>query len=524
MIERQNIPNEPGVYLFKDEKGEIIYVGKARNLRSRVSSYFSGKDHSPKTQHLVKHIRDHQFIIVDNEVEALLLENRLIKKHWPRYNIALKDSKTFAYLLMTDEKFPRLLTVRKPGKKGTYFGPYVDGGLRHELSELATRLYKLRTCTTLPKKACLNYHIGLCTAPCIGAATPTQYLLQVEGAKKLLSGKTEETVKQLEREMQRASAELKFEVALEKKRHLEAISHLQERQKVDLVKRIDQDIVALVKQESMAIIELLSIKRGVLMAKKEFKFEYEPEVFGNFIKMYYSQRQIPSEIIVNQAFWADEAEREALEGYLGALHQGIVALTLPIRGEKLELVKLAEKNAQVSSESRALTELKDALNLSDVPSTIECFDISNLGSEHVVAAMTQWVNGKPNKSGYRKFLIRGQSAQDDFAAMAEAVLRRYSRLVAEKESLPNLIIIDGGLGQLNAALGSLGKLGLQIPIFALAKENEEIYLPGSSEPLRYPKSGRMMLLVRAIRDSVHKFVLNYNRKRREMKMRDEFEK
>lgn len=535
MIDTSTIPSQPGCYLFKDKAGTIIYVGKAANLKKRVMSYFSGEQ-SPKTQMLVRNIDHAEYIVVDNETEALLLENKLIKQHAPKYNISLKDAKTFAYILLTREKFPRIMTTRKIGKKGRYFGPYVDGSVRQEVMRLAIQLFKLRVCKSLPKKACLNYHIGLCTAPCIFNIGEQEYATQVHRAISFLEGKTKDILEVLHSEMNRAANKLKFEIALQKKRQILAIEHLTERQKVDVQKQFDQDILALIENPDYATILLLSIQKGVLRSKKEFRFDVEEDVLCSFIKMYYSQNPIPKEIIVNHACWTNELELSSIKEYLMQLKGSAVDLTLPERGEKLALVHLAEKNAQLSSENVVLKELQEKLNLPELPAVIECFDISNLGSDYIVAAMTQWVNAKPNKRAYRKFKIRSvQGKNDDVASMREVVFRRYSRsqkeIMENKEQnaeqknesnqLPQLIIIDGGKGQLDAALSSLQSLGLQIPIVGLAKEHEELYLPGEITPLQFNPTSNMMLLVRGIRDSVHNFVLSYNRKRREMRLRDE---
>jgi len=523
MIEFKSLPTDPGVYLFKDKERNIIYIGKARNLRSRVSSYFTGKDHSAKTQVLVKNIASVDFIVVDTEVEALLLENKLIKQHTPKYNISLKDAKTFAYIMLTDEKFPRILSTRKVGKTGEYFGPYTDGGARAELVQLAIKLFKLRVCKTLPKRPCLNYHIGLCTAPCINNVNEEQYQEQVNQARRLLKGDTKEILQRLEQKMKDASAAQKFELALQRKREYEAVLQLHERQKVDVQKQFDQDVVVLQEGGEKSFIELFSIKKGVISGKKEFSFERQEGVFESFIKLFYSQNPVPREVIVNVAFWGDDAEKTAFEEYLANLRHGAVSIVLPERGEKLGLVRLAEKNAMVQKENTVLQQLQEKLILPELPGTIECFDISNLGYDHVVAGMTQWVDGKPNKHGYRKFKIKTvEGKNDDFASMREVVYRRYARLVKENVLLPNLIIIDGGKGQLAAALAALNELALQIPIIALAKKEEEIYIPHEDEPLRFPKSSPMMLFIRRIRDSVHDFALAYNRKRRQMRMREDF--
>ena len=519
-IDYTQIPKSPGCYIYKDKEGNIIYIGKAKNLVNRVRSYFSLSDQSVKTQHLVSRIYSMEWIVVDNEVEALLLENNLIKKHKPKYNIDLKDNKRYAYIEITADKFPRILSTRKVNKSGTYFGPYTDGYQRVQLVRTAVSIFKIRTCQILPKHACLNYYIGICTAPCINNVDEAQYKLQVEEAKKFLKGEIEPTVKILNDDMQKFSKELKFEKALERKRQLEAISNIYDKQKVELIKGYDQDIMAMLRYNEYAIIEIFTVSKGVISGKQEYRIEYTGDVFEEFIRRYYSSKKIPYEIVLSQ----DIEDREVLGEYLSKLRNAKVIITVPEKGDKKELIELALKNASINlEENQTLIELQQKLNIPEYPKIIECFDISNLGSEHIVAGMTRFVDGRKDKSGYRKFMIRSTAGkQNDFASIGEAVYRRYKRLKNEKSEYPDLIIVDGGLGQLSMALRSLKAVGLKIPIIALAKENEEIYTPSSKEPMQFDKNSKMMLLLREIRDSVHDFVLGYNRKRREMKLRDEF--
>jgi len=515
----QTLPTRPGVYLFKNAQSDVIYVGKANSLRSRVKSYFSNSPKGAKTQLLIKNIAGVDHIIVQNEVEALLLENKLIKKHQPKFNIRLRDGKTFAYLKITDETFPRLVSTRRITKKGVYFGPYTDGSARYEIQHLAKRLFKLRVCKTLPKRPCLNYHIGLCTAPCIGAVSRDQYQEQVDRAMDFLRGKTKDIITRLNDEMQMASKQMRYEVALEKKRQIDAIAHLHDRQSVDLIKRYDQDVVACKIVASRAMMMVFSISKGVISGKKEFEFDADDEVFESFIKMYYSKNRVPNEIIVSEEFWSSDEDKQVLEQYLKRLRGARVLLSCPVRGEKRRLVELALKN--IMQTDNALIELQQKLVLQNYPRVIECFDISNLGQDFIVGAMTQWVNGKPNRSAYRRFDIRGQQGQDDFAAMRECVYRRYRRLLHENQQFPDLIVVDGGPGQLNAALGALRSLGVHIPVVALAKREEELYIPGREDPLRFDTQSTMMLQVRRIRDSAHNFVLSYNRAKRKMRLRDD---
>lgn len=519
MIHLSSVPQNPGVYLFKDSESLILYIGKAKNLHKRVSSYFNSVVKDVKTTLLVRHIDSVDFIIVDSEVEALLLENKLIKQHKPKYNINLKDGKTFAYIGLGLEKFPRIFSTRSVLKKVQLFGPYTDGYARRQLIDLSVRLFKLRVCRTLPKRACLNYHIGLCSGPCIGAVNEGEYGLQVKEATAFLKGDTQKVLITLHEEMNAASLAQKYEVALEKKRMIEAVEHLDEKQKVDLVKQFDQDVVVMEQEDGKVVIVLFSISKGVISGKKEFRFDDTSDIFRSFITMYYSQNYVPHELIVNVDFGE---ECSVIEEYLSTFSHRAVRVTLPIKGEKKQLVELALKNARMALENVVLRVIQEKLNLPTLPMVIECFDISNLGDQFIVGGMTQWVNGKPNKKEYRRFEVRSIDSQNDFAAMKEVVYRRYLRLRDERKAMPDLIIIDGGLGQLGMAAGVLKELGLQIPIIGLAKQEEEIYIPGSDSGLRFDVNSPMMLLIRAIRDSVHRFVLSYNRKKREMDLKDEF--
>jgi excinuclease ABC subunit C len=523
MINQLNIPKNPGVYLFKDKHEEIIYIGKAKNLKNRVSSYFKGKNHSLKTQFLVKNIKDVDFIVVDSEIEALLLENKLIKQHKPKYNINLKDSKTFAYIALSKGDFPKIYTTRRVTKDQTLFGPYTDGTARKELLALSVSLFKLRVCRNMPKRACLNYHIGLCSAPCEKKVTKEEYDNQVKETIHFLKGNTKPVLKKLKEEMKDFSKRRKYEVALEKRRQIEAIEHLGAKQHVDVIKQFDQDVIALIEDESEAVIVVFSISKGVISGKKEFTFDKDAELLEEFVKIFYSTQYIPHEIIVNFAFWKSSKEKQVLEEYLSRLKGVKVKLTHPQRGDKVSLYELAEKNAYLRLDNAVLKEIKNKLNLPTLPRVIECFDVSNLGDEHIVAAMTQWVNGKPNRNGNRKFKIQNTQTQDDFSSMREVVFRRYRKLRDLELPYPDLIIIDGGAGQLSSALTSLKSLGVKIPVIGLAKKREEIYLPEESVPRQYDKNSEMMLLIRNIRNSVHKYVLGYNKKRRRMKEKKELQ-
>lgn len=520
------VPTDPGVYIFKDEEGVVIYCGKAKNLRNRVSNYFSNsKELSIKTRHLVSKIANIDWIVVRNEVEALLLENKLIKQHSPKYNISLKDAKTFAYIAFTRENFPRILATRRTSSKLESFGPYTDGTKRREVQRLIVSIFKLRTCYTLPNRACLNYHIGICTAPCIGKVTQGEYGKQVQDARVFLKGGTEQTIQMLTQQMQEASSQGKYERALELRNQLYSIRMLSGKQIVDRERDFDQDVIAFKKVEDKILVVQMGIRRGVLLGKRDFSLDVQENLEQDFLKAFYSSNPIPREIMLSTKCWSDEQEREVLEQFLSRLRKAPVEITIPERGEKRALIELANRNIEVNMEhDSALSDLKGALNLPTLPLIIESFDISNLGNEHIVSGMVRFVDGKPDKSGYRKFKMRSVKSADDFASMREVIYRRYSRLLEEKAKMPDLILIDGGEEQLKSAVSSLNALGLKIPAIGLAKKLEEIYLPGEQAPRRFDNNSKMMLLIRGIRDATHNFSITYNRKRRQMKMRDEFKR
>ncbi len=518
-----DIPTNPGVYLFKDEAGEILYIGKAKSLRQRVKSYFSSLEQPAKTRQLVSRIRNIDWIVVNNEVEALLLENKLVKQHTPKYNINLKDAKTFAYVALSREPFPRIFSSRKVSRKLESFGPYTDGFTRQDLQRLVVRVFKLRVCKKLPKRACLNFHIGLCTAPCIGKVTAEQYGQQVELARAFLGGKYEQTTNLLVLQMHAVAKEQKYERALELRNQIASIRLITQRQIVDKERRFNQDVMAFRQFGEKMLAVQMGVRKGVLLGKKEFLVDFQQQIEQEFVKAFYSTNQIPREILFNKPCWEGSAERSSLEEFLSAKRGGPVKIAVPRRGNKLALVKLAEKNIESTlDEDSALVDLQAALNLPVLPHVIECFDVSNLGQEHVVSGMVRFSDAKPDKSSYRKFRIKTLKGQDDFAAVNEVVTRRYKRLIEEKGKFADLIVVDGGPGQVNAAKAALQSLGLHLPIVGLAKEKEEIYFPDDPKPKHFDKNSRMILLLRRIRDAAHEFALGYNRKRRHMKMREEF--
>ncbi|WGM88440.1 MAG: excinuclease ABC subunit UvrC [Candidatus Bathyarchaeum tardum] len=517
------IPTQPGVYLFKNSKGEIIYIGKAKNLRARVRSYFSKSDQTPKTRHLIARIRSIEWIIVFNEVEALLLENKLVKKHKPKYNINLKDAKTFAYIAISKDAYPRIFSTRKPSSRFYMFGPYTEGYLRRELQRLVVKIFRLRTCKKLPKRACLNFHIGLCTAPCENKASQEQYKEQVEQARSFLMGKYEQLTENLTLQMDKASKEMQYERALELRNQIASIQLLTQRQVVDSYRKYDQDVIAFRRLGDKTLVVQMGVRKGVLLGKKEYTLDFEPQIEQMFLKEFYDKNRIPQEILLNTQAWADFEEKTALEEYFATIAGAPVNISIPTEGDELYLMRLAEKNIEANlDEDSALVDLQTELNLPSLPRVIECFDVSNLGKEHVVSGMVRFIDGSPDKSNYRRFKIKTVKGQDDFASMQEAVTRRYRRLINEDSPLPDLIVVDGGPGQVSSATSALKSLGLQVPIIGLAKKYEEIFLPEETVPRRFKKNIRMMLLLRKIRDAAHNFSISYSRKRKEMQTKEEF--
>ncbi len=501
------IPSDPGCYIYRDSHDNIIYIGKAKSLKKRVSSYFQKTDHDPKTAVLVSHINSVDTIITKNEKEALILENNLIKKHQPKYNIDLKDSRRYAYIMLTKEEFPRLIIARNKSEDGYYFGPFVSAEVRDNILKIANNMFKIRTCRKLPKRVCLRYHMKLCDAPCIGNINKTDYGKLVENSKSLLSGRQELLVKELKENMKQASSNQEYEVAKTTRDQIYAIESLNEKQNMETNKKYDQDVINYMVKESNVYLAIFKVDKGVMSGKAEFNFSYKEEFLEEFLVQYYSEEKIPKEIII------PEHVTEEMENYLSDIKGASVALTIPERGEKKDLMDLVKKNIEKSffENELALDDLKEKLNLPILPKIIECFDISHLSGTDSVGSMVIFVNGKADKSGYRRFRIKTIEGIDDFAMIAEVVRRRYSRLIEEKKDMPDLIMIDGGKGQLSSACGEIIKLGLKIPTISLAKKNEEVYFPGSEFPKTYDRKSRALQLLQRIRDEAHWFAITYQK-------------
>jgi excinuclease ABC subunit C len=510
MINLEKIPSKPGCYLFKDTSNTIIYIGKAKELKKRVSSYFQKTEHDPKTKLLIENISDIDFIITANEVEALILENNLIKKHSPKYNINLKDAKRYAYLELTDEEFPRLLICRKREAKGKYFGPFVSAETRDYIMEMLIKTFQLRACSKLPKRACLRYHISLCQAPCIKNITEQQYQEQIALVSQILSGKTDSIISELTTRMNNASLTKNFERALQFRNQIQALTRLTEKQNMERSKTYDEDIINFFIKDNKVYLMLFNISKGILENKQEFEFDYYRDFLEDFMAQYYTENKIPREIILPREI------TDALAAYLEQQSKTPIRITVPQKGEKKELLMFVENNIKAAffGNTEKLEDLQEKLRLSSLPLVIECFDISHLSGTAMVASMVQFRNAKPDKSNYRRFKIESVVGIDDFKGIAEVVRRRYTRILHEMTPQPDLIIIDGGKGQLNAALQELQALSIKIPIISIAKKFEEVYVPGLSRPLNIDKKSKALQLIRQIRDEAHRFALAYNRIRR----------
>lgn len=515
MIDTAGLPENPGCYLYSDADGRIIYVGKAKNLKKRVSSYFTKKDHDPKTRSLVAHIASVSVVVTDTETEAFLLENTLIKKHQPKYNIDLKDAKRYAWIELTDGEFPRLVIARRATGDGTFFGPFVSAAERDRVLAVAKKVFHLRTCKKLPKRPCLRRHMQSCSAPCTGTVSAEEYGENVKRAALLLKGKSTELLDMLRHEMAERSAAEEYERALVLRNEIDAIGHLADRQHVERRRSFDQDVIAFQVTDGKAYLTVFNVERGTLANKEEFSFEAGEDVFEEFLVQYYSDREPPGELILGH-----EAD-PALADFLSAKKGRHVEIVIPQRGEKKQLLDLARKNLEIAffRDTLKSAELGAALGLPHPPAVIECFDISHLSGTAMVGSMVQFRDGRPDKSGYRRFRIKTVEGIDDFASIAEVVKRRYQRLSEEHAPFPDLVIIDGGKGQLAAAQESLAALGITgQPVIAIAKREEEIYLPHTALPLRLDKKSIALRYVQEIRDEAHRFAITYNRLLRKKKV------
>ncbi len=533
------LPRRPGVYLMRDDTGEVLYVGKAKSLRSRVRSYFSTASTSLKTRELLRRTADVETIVVDSEAEALILENNLIKENQPRFNISLRDDKTYPYIKVTvQEAFPRVLVTRRVLRDGArYFGPYTDvRRMRHAL-DLVKKLYTVRSChyalpTERPSRPCLDYHIGRCRAPCVMLQSQEEYREMIGELLDVLSGNTRGALARLGREMAVAAADLQFERAAQlrdTRQHLEA---LEARQKVVDLAGGDRDVIGFARNGKEACAVVLRIREGKLLGRQPLFFsnlddEPDEEVLRVATTQYYvgapqgETVDLPGEILLP----ADFPDRDLLEAILHERAGHRTQTHVPRRGEKTRLVALAAENAhhlldehvrehggRMEPAEAALQELRSVLSLPTLPRRITCFDVSHTQGADTVASAIVFEEGEPRKSEYRRFRINGGWGNDDLRSMQEVVGRYFRRRIDEGRPQPDLVLIDGGKGQLSAAKQALDEIGLaQQPLVSLAKREEELFVPGNQQAIRLPRASAALRLLQRIRDEAHRFAITYNR-------------
>lgn len=552
-IKLQNLPSNPGIYQFFSDKGKVIYVGKAKNLKSRVKSYFNSGVTSPKTIAMVSRIKDLELIITDSEIEALMLENNLIKQFKPRYNVILKDDKTYPYIKVTNELFPQIYPTRNVIKDGSkYFGPYTNVGYMKSSLRMINQIFKIRSCTlditeeNIEKKkfkVCLDYHIKKCDGPCEGFISSSSYKEMVNEVNKLLSGKTDELIKDLKFKMNMSVSELEFEKAAELRDKIIKLESLSSKQKIVSNDFEDRDIIAAASEGKDAAASIFNIRNGKIVGKKQLNLSIDSaedinEIYSAVIKYYYNELiEIPPEIIIEN----EPNDVEILTQWLSKGRSETLGkpkkckIFVPQKGELKSLIKMCKENAilqlkeiQIQKMKKegnvpySLSALQRDLRLKKLPRKIECFDISNLQGTDTVASMVVFEDGKPKKSLYRKFIINSVDGPDDFASMKEVITRRYSYTTGEKENkksfdinLPDLIMVDGGKGQLSSAIDALEELNInKYEIIGLAKRLEEVFFPNESEPANIPKTSSGLKLLQQIRDEAHRFAITFHRERR----------
>jgi len=537
------LPRKPGVYLFLDAQGEILYVGKAKALRDRVRSYLRKEaGRSIKTRELVRRATSVETIVVGSEAEALILEANLIKEHHPRFNIQLRDDKRYPYIKVTvQEPFPRVFVTRRVRNDGArYFGPYTSVGPLRQALDVVKRLYTVRSCRydlpeESPDRPCLDYHIGRCLAPCVGLQSEDDYQAMIREILRVLGGDTDSLREEVEARMERAARELRFEEAGRLRDVLKGLDAIAREQRVHRVRGGDQDILALARDGELAAAVALRVRNGLLLGRDTQRFsglqeEDDAELLSAFAARYYLGRgregtlDLPREVLVPTPF----QDRSLLEEVLSREAGRRVRILVPRRGEKRRLVELAGSNARNALEDRVMAlahgedradevlyELQDRLDLKVVPRLMTCFDVSHLQGSETVASVVVFENGAPKKAEYRHMKIRGDWGNDDYRSMAEAVTRYFRRRLDEDRPLPDLVLVDGGKGQLSAVRRALEALELgQVAAAALAKREEEVFLPGRSTPVALGRRDRALHLLQRLRDEAHRFAISYNRKLR----------
>ena len=536
----RSLPNDPGVYLFKDRRRRVIYSGKAKDLRARVRSYFTRESSiDPRTRHLRREITSLDYIVTDSEVEALILESSLVKSKQPRYNVRLKDDKAFLHIkLTTGERFPRVLLTRRIRDDGSrYFGPYLPASLARNTIKIINRHFLLRTCNIKVdgslERPCLEYYIDRCLAPCVsGLCGDEEYSRAVQEVIMLLEGKNEQLVNRLSEKMMEASSKEEFEAAAFYRDRIRLVQELSEKQKMAVGGAEDRDVFAYYREGERLALQLFTLRDGRVVGKREFFWEdlkfFDPGKFlRDAIQQYYSNTTfLPREIYLPLEIEDQDLVLAWMRG-LGAKHQPRcrVRITVPKRGEKLDLLLLVEKNAKIAFESRfkipksektkVLESLREELGLAKSPVRIEAFDVSNLHGKESVGSVVVCEDGLMNRKEYRRFRLKTVDGPDDFASIHEIVHRRYKRQISEELDLPNLILIDGGKGQLHAAYQALAKLGVEdTPLASIAKREELVFVQGQDEPVVLDPQSSMLHLLQEIRDEAHRFAITYHRRRR----------
>ncbi len=540
------LPTSPGVYQFKNTHGRVIYVGKAKNLRNRVRSYFRNQQQLfGKTLVLVSHIADFEVIITSSEVEALILENNLIKELKPRYNVNLKDDKTYPYLVITHEPFPRIFFTRQVKRDGsTWFGPYTEARQLRAILDLIGSIFPLRNCkyhlskeniASKKYKVCLDYHIHKCKGPCEGLFSEAEYLAMIKEITLLLKGKTSSMIRSLTDTMQRLASELKFEQAAEIKTQLDSLKRYAERQKIVTGDGMDRDVFAIASGENEGCGVIFKIREGKLLGSQHIYIsntngETEVELQTRVVEKYYLEtlELIPDEILLQKPLAIDE--EDAIKAFIEEKQEKKnIRFLVPQIGEKAHLVEMCRQNAQhhleeyliqkqkrgeAAREHHGVTALRELLHLPKIPQRIECFDNSHFQGTDYVSSMVCFEKGKPKKSDYRKFKLQTFEGSDDYAAMAEVMMRRYGGSLSKELPLPDLIVVDGGKGQVNTAFNILNTLGLSIPVIGLAKRIEEIFMPDIKDSFNLPKTSAALKLLQQLRDEAHRFAITYHRKLR----------
>ena len=538
----ENLPANPGIYQFLDKSEKVIYVGKAKNLRNRVRSYFHTGITSVKTLALVKKVVDLQLIVTDSEVEALVLENNLIKELKPRYNINLKDDKSFPYIRVTNEPYPQIFPTRNVVKDGSkYFGPYTEVKSMKNSLRLINKIFKIRSCKyfiddgVIQKKkikVCLDFHIKKCDGPCEGLISQADYNSMVNQVIKLLKGKTEDLIQELTWQMNKAASELSFEKAAEIRDRIEQLQVYSSKQKIVTNDFTDRDIIGCASEGKDVSATILNVRNGKLVGKRQFNLSAEAneeldQIYSAVIKFYYSEYvELPKEIVLEVL----PSDSETLIEWFKEKESKEPKFIVPQRkSETKSLLEMCRQNAILQLKEiqlqrmkkdgnipYVLAALKRDLRLKNLPKRIECFDISNLQGTDTVASLVVFVDGKPKKSEYRKFIINEVDGPNDFASMMEVIRRRYTRVIDEKKPLPDLIMVDGGKGQLSSAIKVLKEINMpEFEIIGLAKRLEEVFLPEHSEAQTIPRTSSSIKLLQHLRDEAHRFAITFHRQRRD---------